>query len=928
MAVSVARVAGWLVGWLSGRRRSGAQMRQSDEQRSQLQQHGTPLGSCASTPVSLLAVWLACRAALDMLDTLPATWHSEYAAACKCLHLPGTQLGADLAGVVHRVEFADLQLQPAGDEQPQRQPLYASRFILSSRSDYFRSLLTNPMRESLESGLLLPSEPASSPGLAQLPTSFSFGVLKGLVEYMYTGNAGLSVPVVNDVYGAADLMCLWELRDQCDAYINEAIGVGTVVTLAKNAYMLDQPPLQQLAFEFFVRNASAVFAEQEAELLALEWQLLEVFLSQLYNHLLDDDDSNVPQLQAQVLAFGLRWAARHCQPFRQRVASHDDMQAAQEMRTFLEESLLPLLMINKASLMDYASALLHSGIFAPQLVRRAFSAFGIWLDDDSAAGSLTGALPSGGGTGTGMETEADGSGCQLCQAGVVYASRPCSCTVGPLPPGGFCKSCQMTFVVRSVGEACGACLWGELVRFKQLFDTMFVRECIRLPVRGSSVEHRQAAAASSSDDDDEQLADDIRLRIERELQRERDAVNQPSQPFTLPFPLRSPAKMPEPEQRRQPQQQQQRTAATAATAAPSGALDLQPLSGLLGNRPMRLTTMFRQAALFDPADYARFVPPPGVTMPTMPATPATPATSAAAAAARNVRQRLVADGNGSAVYVERHLRRAASVPPHRALSSRPTLTALRGAVFSDQQHTATHSVPSSLHRRPAPSAASSSSSAVSSSVVDCHTRYKRFLARLATDASQPAAAAASDDPDRSDGVASASSSSSSGNNSSSSPAAVSTSQAPADVHTQTVPRPTTRFLHAPWVDFTNRLAPVPDSAAPVETASAPRPMGRLDPMLILSSWAEFELDAALMGLDSADALNQAFESFTSALQDVEQQEQQHCEMCMQQAHTLTCCCATLCGACFRQLPVPKRCPACLMPLFHAHLDELPPSANV
>jgi hypothetical protein len=67
--------------------------------------------------------------------------------------------------------------------------------------------------------------------------------------------------------------------------------------------------LSDYCYDFFNKNALGVFHGRAEDLLDLDWDVLKVFLSHLYNFLLDDssDEYNTVTLQCTVLKVVLLW---------------------------------------------------------------------------------------------------------------------------------------------------------------------------------------------------------------------------------------------------------------------------------------------------------------------------------------------------------------------------------------------------------------------------------------------------------------------------------------------------------------------------------------------------------------------------------------------------------------------------------------------
>jgi len=108
--------------------------------------------------------------------------------------------------------FSDIKFQEGN------MVLWAHRAILFSRSAHFKGLLESGMKEPIE-------------GIIKIK-DVSYGALKGIVEFLYTGNhITIYTEYVMDLLMASNLFVLDQLTKLCESHIKQAIDADNVISI-------------------------------------------------------------------------------------------------------------------------------------------------------------------------------------------------------------------------------------------------------------------------------------------------------------------------------------------------------------------------------------------------------------------------------------------------------------------------------------------------------------------------------------------------------------------------------------------------------------------------------------------------------------------------------------------------------------------------
>lgn len=127
----------------------------------------------------------------------------------------------------------------------------AHRVILGARSEYFRALLYNGMKETKDTEIELVDTP--------------FAAFDLLFKYIYTGKMSLSLlrqELVLDVLGLAHKYGFSELEQSISEYLKAMLNVSNVCDVYGTAYLYSLTPLCDFCLNFADRHASEVIATE------------------------------------------------------------------------------------------------------------------------------------------------------------------------------------------------------------------------------------------------------------------------------------------------------------------------------------------------------------------------------------------------------------------------------------------------------------------------------------------------------------------------------------------------------------------------------------------------------------------------------------------------------------------------------------------
>ncbi|EGG17941.1 hypothetical protein DFA_08942 [Cavenderia fasciculata] len=193
------------------------------------------------------------------------------------VHIPCDQLVPDFLTLFNNAEeyFSDIAFVVEGKRIP------AHRNILSVRSNYFKSLFTNGLKESFEKDIIIKDE--------------KYDDFIALIRFIYTGDEGyVNLENCMGLLHLSDCYLISRLKIVCEAKATEGIAIDTVVTLFKQADFYKLTKLRQICIAFIAKNHKECLAT--GMLTTLESSvLLEIMYLALDQHGLANQDREFPQ---------------------------------------------------------------------------------------------------------------------------------------------------------------------------------------------------------------------------------------------------------------------------------------------------------------------------------------------------------------------------------------------------------------------------------------------------------------------------------------------------------------------------------------------------------------------------------------------------------------------------------------------------------
>ncbi|KAL3682462.1 hypothetical protein R1sor_000484 [Riccia sorocarpa] len=120
------------------------------------------------------------------------------------------------------------------------EPVHAHRFILAGKSDVFRRMFENDMREK-ESGIVR-IEDATAP------------VLRSMVKFCYTAEASFTEASVAEVLRIAHKYCIIDLKTVCESELSKDINADNICDRMVVAEMYEAKSLEYKLNVFFKEN--------------------------------------------------------------------------------------------------------------------------------------------------------------------------------------------------------------------------------------------------------------------------------------------------------------------------------------------------------------------------------------------------------------------------------------------------------------------------------------------------------------------------------------------------------------------------------------------------------------------------------------------------------------------------------------------------
>lgn len=154
------------------------------------------------------------------------------------IEIPAPSLIPDLRSCLNEERFSDVTFLVEG------QPVYAHKFLCSTRCSYFRAMFEGQMKESQEKTVPI--------------HNVSYGVFLAFLEYLYTDEVEISLGLAMDLFVAADQFGVERLKRLCEKKILVSITVESAARILQAAHKHHALGLRQSCMDFILRNFDAV----------------------------------------------------------------------------------------------------------------------------------------------------------------------------------------------------------------------------------------------------------------------------------------------------------------------------------------------------------------------------------------------------------------------------------------------------------------------------------------------------------------------------------------------------------------------------------------------------------------------------------------------------------------------------------------------
>jgi len=149
------------------------------------------------------------------------------------------QLAGDLEPMVNNQQFSDIAFLVDG------RTVYAHKFILFARCEYFRRMFTGGYKESTDACIPIPD--------------VSYDVFLCILTFLYTGKPREVVPdMAVEVMGAANLYNIEPLKRMCADVISRGLNVDNVACVLQAADSYQALQLRSTCIDYMVNNFGAV----------------------------------------------------------------------------------------------------------------------------------------------------------------------------------------------------------------------------------------------------------------------------------------------------------------------------------------------------------------------------------------------------------------------------------------------------------------------------------------------------------------------------------------------------------------------------------------------------------------------------------------------------------------------------------------------
>ena len=176
-----------------------------------------------------------------------------------------------LAAMRDKGTFCDAVICIPGDEK--KFPVH--RAVMSSCSDFFRSLFTCGLQETTEREVTI--------------HGINTKTLELLVEFAYTSNVSLSPENIEDVFVAADRFGILGLLDECISFLSTQLSPKNCIGFLRFARFYNNKELCEICWKFVTRKFKEIATCSE-EFVQLElWEILEIIQDDRLNVVREDD---------------------------------------------------------------------------------------------------------------------------------------------------------------------------------------------------------------------------------------------------------------------------------------------------------------------------------------------------------------------------------------------------------------------------------------------------------------------------------------------------------------------------------------------------------------------------------------------------------------------------------------------------------------
>jgi len=148
-------------------------------------------------------------------------------------------LAGDLEGMVNNQQFSDIAFEVEG------RTVYAHKFILFARCEYFRRMFTSGYKESTEAVVSISDVPCD--------------VFICVLTFLYTGKLRDMAPeMAVDVMGVANLYNIDPLKRMCADIVARSLCIENVASVLQAADSFNTPQLRSTCLNFMVSNFKEV----------------------------------------------------------------------------------------------------------------------------------------------------------------------------------------------------------------------------------------------------------------------------------------------------------------------------------------------------------------------------------------------------------------------------------------------------------------------------------------------------------------------------------------------------------------------------------------------------------------------------------------------------------------------------------------------